>query len=412
MCSPPGGLQPAAAWNLEECWILPAEVCARRGRGGERADTGRRQGLERSCREPRGRQAAEEAMGERSCPLLPPLLLLALLWRPGLEKQDSQEENPQSGKAPPTSPLRGARASDAEDGARTPHLSLSSASGPMNTLLLSRPCGRREVRPLIVGGVESSRGRWPWQALVRVRNVKTCGGSLLSRRWVLSAAHCFRRWIVQLGELTLRQSFWSLRAHRNRYRVKDIIVNPQARGKFHDIALLRLASSVTYSKYIQPVCVLSSTFMFLHRSDCWVTGWGVIHENMVPLPPPYRLREVQVTILNNSRCRELFALPFQRSSISFDMLCAGAENGSRDACHGDSGGPLVCDLEGLWYQIGIVSWGVGCGRPNRPGVYTNVSLHFDWIRMLVARNDMPRPDPSPALLFLTLPWAPGLLGPA
>ncbi|KAF7471189.1 hypothetical protein GHT09_017561 [Marmota monax] len=357
-------------------------------------------------------------MGERSCPLLPPLLLLALLWRPGLEKQE--------------------------------------------------PCGRREVRPLIVGGVESSRGRWPWQALVRVRNVKTCGGSLLSRRWVLSAAHCFRRWIVQLGELTVRQSFWSLLAHRNRYRVKDIIVNPQARGKFHDIALLRLASSVTYSKYIQPVCVLSSTFMFLHRSDCWVTGWGVIHENMVPLPPPYRLREVQVTILNNSRCRELFALPFQRSSISFDMLCAGAENGSRDACHvsahpmrksyppcprpesrlraptsphldctatllpqplcrlhppalvgltqaspqGDSGGPLVCDLEGLWYQIGIVSWGVGCGRPNRPGVYTNVSLHFDWIRMLVSRNDMPRPDPSPALLFLTLPWAPGLLGPA
>ncbi|KAM4813628.1 serine protease 41 [Urocitellus parryii] len=338
-------------------------------------------------------------MGERSCPLLPPLLLLALLWPPGLEKQDSQEENPQS--------------------------------GPMNTLLLSRPCGRREVRPLIVGGVESSRGRWPWQALVRVRNVKTCGGSLLSRRWVLSAAHCFRRWIVQLGELTLRQSFWSLRAHRNRYRVKDIIVNPQARGKFHDIALLRLASSVTYSKYIQPICVLSSTFMFLHRSDCWVTGWGVIHEDMVlmtalnverspwtspllqvPLPPPYRLREVQVTILNNSRCRELFALPFQRSSISFDMLCAGAENGSRDTCHGDSGGPLVCELEGLWYQIGIVSWGVGCGQPNRPGVYTNVSLHFDWIRMLVSRNDMPRPDPSPALLFLTLPWAPRLLGPA
>ncbi|XP_076696983.2 serine protease 41-like [Callospermophilus lateralis] len=387
-------------------------------------------------------------MGERSCPLLSPLLLLALLWRPGLEKQGEFRGRCWQGGATGAVgvvEVRGAHllastqtrrkrtrsqvrrldqsprcapASGAEDSARTPHFSLSSASGPMNTLLLSRPCGRREVRPLIVGGVESSRGRWPWQALVRVRNVKTCGGSLLSRRWVLSAAHCFRRfsrasrWIVQLGELTLHQSFWSLRAHRNRYRVKDIIVNPQARGKFHDIALLRLASSVTYSKYIQPICVLSSTFMFLHRSDCWVTGWGVIHENMVPLPPPYRLREVQVTILNNSRCRELFELPFQRSSISFDMLCAGAENGSRDTCHGDSGGPLVCDLEGLWYQIGIVSWGVGCGRPNRPGVYTNVSLHFDWIRMLVSRNDMPRPDPSPALLFLTLPWAPRLLGPA
>lgn len=88
------------------------------------------------------------------------------------------------------------------------------------------------------------------------------------------------KWVVQLGELTLHSSFWNLRAYRNRYRVKDIIVNPRAKGKLHDIALLRLASSVTYSKYVQPICVLSSTFMFLHRSDCWVTGWGAIHENM------------------------------------------------------------------------------------------------------------------------------------
>ncbi|XP_042096597.2 serine protease 33 [Ovis aries] len=66
------------------------------------------------------------------------------------------------------------------------------------------------------------------------------------------------------------------------------------------------------------------------------------------------------------------------------MICAGSEDGDADSCKGDSGGPLVCEKNGRWIQIGIVSWGVGCGRRNRPGIYTNVSHYFGWIQLLTA----------------------------
>nr|XP_020766101.1 serine protease 41-like [Odocoileus virginianus texanus] len=127
---------------------------------------------------------------------------------------------------------------------------------------------------------------------------------------------------------------------------------------------------------------------------------------LAELPPPYNLQEVQVSIINRSRCSYLFQQPYYHSNINYDMICAGSEDGNADSCKGDSGGPLVCEKNGRWIQIGIVSWGVGCGRRNRPGVYTNVSLYFNWIQLLTARST-PRPDPSRWLLALL--WTPLLL---
>ena len=131
----------------------------------------------------------------------------------------------------------------------------------------------------------------------------------------------------------------------------------------NDIALLKLQFPLAMDNYVQPI-VLPAQEQDT-TGDCVVSGWGTTAEGG---SSPSYLMKVTVPVVSDAKCRDAY-------DIDDSNICAGYDEGGKDACQGDSGGPLYCS----GYQAGIVSWGYGCGRPEYPGVYTEVSYFVDWI---------------------------------
>ncbi|KAG8543103.1 hypothetical protein GDO81_025409, partial [Engystomops pustulosus] len=249
-------------------------------------------------------------------------------------------------------------------------------------------CGHPTFSQRIVGGKNAVLGKWPWQISIQYSdNVYLCGGSLISRSWVVTAAHCMSV-IPRDGEFYVILGMVSLIGESTTkliIPVKTIRVHPMYRGDgtSGDLALLELASPVTYNYNIQPICLPSPEQTFPDGMMCWVTGWGDTAEG-VPLAFPYVLQEVELPLINASACDAMFKAVYNITNstaiVQDDMICAGYREGQKDGCQGDSGGPLACQLGSSWFLVGVVSWGDGCARPGEPGVYTKVSSFSSWIR--------------------------------
>ncbi|KAG8232593.1 hypothetical protein J437_LFUL013132 [Ladona fulva] len=276
-------------------------------------------------------------------------------------------------------------------------------AAPPATTTPERPVGdfRNEcgVRPLmktsgkkagrIVGGKGSTFGEWPWQVLVRestwlgLFTKNKCGGVLITTRYVMTAAHCQPGFLASLiavfGEYDLTSELESRRAvTRN---VRRVIVHRRydAATFENDLALLELDSPVTYQQHIVPICMPKDGEEFTGRIAT-VTGWGRLRYGG---GVPNVLQEVQVPVMENNVCQEMFRTAGHAKTILTSFVCAGYANGQKDSCEGDSGGPLMTERDdGRWVLIGTVSHGIKCAAPYLPGVYMRTTYYKPWLHSI------------------------------
>ncbi|XP_019906429.1 chymotrypsin-like protease CTRL-1 [Esox lucius] len=251
-------------------------------------------------------------------------------------------------------------------------------------------CGTASLNPKIVGGQAAVPGSWPWQVSLHGPNeLHFCGGSLIAKHWVLTAAHCFTSTntsglLIYLGLNNLQSS----KPKEMSRMVSQIICHPNYNTETldNDLCLLKLSSSVTFNEYIRPVCLAAEGSTFYNGTTSWITGWGAVSNclsSLVSLPSPQTLQEVSLPIVGNKQCTCLFA---DVTPITNNMLCAGLLAGGKDSCQGDSGGSMVIKQGQVWVQAGIVSFGIGCGQADFPGVYTRVSQYQNWINSQIRTN--------------------------
>ncbi|MEU5306883.1 S1 family serine peptidase [Streptomyces noursei] len=230
----------------------------------------------------------------------------------------------------------------------------------------------------IVGGVQAATNRYPFMAALLERTEQGpkpfCGGTLVAPSIVMTAAHCVAN--LQRGPIQISVGRTDLSNPRQgqlrSVNPSRFVLHPRyfARTYAFDLALIDLGSPV---KRISPVRLAALTRRLVDRSKgtAVVIGWGVTTEGNERVPD--RLREVTVPLKGNAACTKGYSDDFKAGR----NICAGTVN--RDSCQGDSGGPLLtAPTKGTWVQIGIVSFGDGCGRAGKPGVYTAVESSLLW----------------------------------
>ncbi|XP_071805389.1 mannan-binding lectin serine protease 1-like [Asterias amurensis] len=277
-------------------------------------------------------------------------------------------------------------------------------------------CGESSISPRnpqpgrIVGGQESTPGSWPWQVLINIkapgfgglRNT-ICGGSVLNEEWILTAAHCVTGTEVSLttyGKVVPNHTVVvSLGIHTRNSPAEHTVVRSALEIIKHaefdhvtldyDVALIHLNESIQFNDVIRPICLPPQSTHIEQGDDkhvyipnvadtdttAVVIGWGQIQKGR---STSNVLLEVYVGVnVPRNLCNMKLNDP-----VTTNMVCAGSTEGGLDSCGGDSGGPLMLrdDVTNRYFTYGIVSWGEGCARPDKFGVYVRIENFVDWIQ--------------------------------
>ncbi|XP_061620538.1 hepatocyte growth factor activator isoform X3 [Phyllopteryx taeniolatus] len=244
------------------------------------------------------------------------------------------------------------------------------------------------ARGRIMGGTSAMPGSHPWMVAIYIGQSDFCAGTLIDSCWVVSAAHCFfRNPLMSQLRMVLGQHHFNVSGPDTRTFGVDKYIFPKEFSMFnptlHDIVLIKLKKQdgrcVKRTPFIRPICLPDKGMAFPDSYCCSISGWGHRQEKADTYSS---LQEAGVRLIPHDICRrpEVYG-----NHVTSDMLCAGLY-GCVDACQGDSGGPLACAKDDINFLNGIISWGEGCGRSGKPGVYTKVANYMDWINSVIRRK--------------------------
>ncbi|XP_046448092.1 brachyurin-like isoform X2 [Daphnia pulex] len=238
----------------------------------------------------------------------------------------------------------------------------------------------------IVGGVETAPNEFPWQVFLVLEKANhqlfSCGGSLISDRWILTAAHCLENVAIVHVTLGAHNVDDDQEIHQENYRSRDYYIHPDwdSNTLQGDIGLIRLPQSIDFSDYVRPICLdsPSESLNDYVGETVVLTGWGLYSDGGGTSSV---LRKTSAEVITNQECYEQYD-----SLITDDMMCTSTTN-HHGTCNGDSGGPMHLEMaDGSWKQIGIVSFGsnLGCEK-GYPNGFTRVSSFATWIQNTTAQ---------------------------
>ena len=245
-------------------------------------------------------------------------------------------------------------------------------------------------KPKILGGKPAPIGAFPWQVSLGVSwiadpySAHFCGGSVLSERWIITAAHCVVG--TSPASVSVTAGTNKLVASATRKNVKLIIVHKNYNGSTsdNDVALMELLDPLPTGVSIRPIPLLTSvaeSTLLVVDAPLSVTGWGATQEGGETVRDLRYLDKLPFVL--TTTCNDASAYGGQ---ITDNMICAGQRVGGKDSCQGDSGGPLTVETDTSPKLAGIVSWGEGCGRPEKVGVYTRVTKFVDWVNSCLSSS--------------------------